>query len=339
MQTKTTAFGQLSNGQTVTEYTLINDNGVQVSAITFGATLRRFTMLDTAGIERDLILNFPNVQEYETNPFHLGNTIGRVGGRLAGSDFTIAGKMFHVKPNEGPNVIHGGEKGFDTYNWQGEVAVVAGEGVITFTQTIAADGFPGTLQATVAYTLTEDNQLTISYTGISDAPTLFNPMTHVYFNLADGQTSIMQQRLQIRSTEHVVVDDAKIPTGKFSTNAGTGFDFSNGALIGNQLAQLAGDQFDDTFVLTDDVTKPALVLNDPASGRTIEIASDRNGAVVFTANPWVIGKDDEWIASHPYNGLALETQTLPDAIHHENFGEISLPANEAKTYHVTYTIK
>ncbi|QBO36340.1 galactose mutarotase [Periweissella cryptocerci] len=338
MQIKTTDFGHVADGP-VTEYTLINKNGVQVSAITFGATWRRFTTKDVAGNDRDLILNFPDVHEYETNPFHLGNTIGRVGGRIAGGEFSIAKQMFHVKPNEGHNLIHGGAKGFDTYNWHGQAAVVDGNGVITFTQTITDDGFAGTLDVTITYTLTETNQLTITYSGISDEATLFNPMTHVYFNLADGQASILDHQLQIRSTQHVAVDSEKIPTGEFIDNAGTAFDFATPAVISAQLAKLAGDQFDDAFVLTDAQDEAALVLTDPASGRTVEIVSDRNGAVVFTANPWVIGKDDAWIASHPYNGLALETQTLPDAVHHANFGDIVLPANTQKDYHVTYTIK
>lgn len=329
------------NGEPVTQYTLENEHHVQVICMSYAATWQGFMVPDQDGRLHNLILKFDDVNTYLTNPFHVGNSIGRVGGRIKNGTFAISNIFYHVPANEGPNVIHGGSCGFSSWNWQAAPENFQDTAKVTFSRKITArdDHFPGNMMVRVSYTLDNQDQVTIQFYGRSDADTLFNPMTHVYFNLSDDQKTIMNHQLQINSRQHVEVDSQKLPTGRLLENAETAFDFSEPVTLRSAIARLrqesGKDQFDDAFKLADQ-DHPAVVICEPADHRQVSVYSDRNGVVMFTANPDVIGKSKEWEDSHPFNGLAIEAQTLPDAIHHPEFGETVLKANQAKVYTVHY---
>ncbi|MCL1631447.1 galactose mutarotase [Sporolactobacillus sp. CPB3-1] len=325
----------------ITQYTLENDHHVQVVCMSYAATWQGF-MVPCQNVKlHNLILRFDDTNTYLTNPFHVGNTIGRVGGRIKNSSFAINAIKYHVPANEGPNLIHGGDHGFSSWNWHAATESLQNAVNVTFSRKIATqdDGFPGNIEVKISYTLDNQNKVTIQFFGQSDADTLFNPMTHVYFNLSDDQETIMNHELQINSRQHVEVDDQKLPTGRLLEHSGTAFDFSKPVTLQKAFAQLQKEsgktQFDDAFKLVDQ-EHPAVVIRDNASHRQVRVYSDRNGVVMFTANPEVIGKPKEWEASHPYNGVAIEAQTFPDAIHHPEFGDIVLKANQPKVYTVHY---
>ncbi|MFT8872398.1 MAG: aldose epimerase family protein [Sporolactobacillus sp.] len=340
MQLSQKPFGTLTrSGDTVYEMTLTNARGTILNVISYGATWRRFIVTDVGGVPRDLVLFFDELSDYETNPFHLGNTIGRVAGRLANASFVLNGRRWQLEPNNHNHLLHGGAKGMDKLNWYTQAAVVNNVGMVQFSHTLSGDGFPGSIAATVTYTLNETDEVSVTFSAESDADTLFNPMTHVYFNLADGQQTVLNHLLQINSRFHAELDTQKLPTGRWIENAGTGFDFSMPRQIGDNLNQLPCGQLDDAFLLDTKHKGAAVVLSDPASGRRLLIDSDRNAAVIFTANPYVFGQSADFANEHPDNGVAIEMQMMPDAIHHHGFGDIILPAHQKKTYRVTYRLE
>lgn len=327
-------FGHLENGELVKEFTITNKNGVSLRTISYGATWTGYFVTP----EKNIILNFDNVHEYETNPFHLGNTIGRVAGRLSGHTFNVAGFRVNLKPNENKNVLHSGNTGVDRLNWHGEIILDDQFAKIRYTMQQKAI-FPGTLEMAVTYSLDEDNHVSVQYEGRSNVETLFNPMTHVYFNLDGPDASIKDEFLKIVADRHIVVNEEKIPTGEIQVVENTPFDFTNLVKLGDQCEKLGGnEQFDDAFKKpnTSLGVTPSLLLVDSAKQHQLEMGSDRNGVIIFNVNPDCIGKDADWLAAHPDNGLAVELQTVPDAIHHDGFGDIVLPANQTKTYTSTY---
>ncbi len=194
---------------------------------------------------------------------------------------------------------------------------------INFTRTFD-DEFAGQLAAQVTYRLDDEDRLDIIFSGVSTENTLFNPMTHVYFNLVGKDQDISQHKLQIASHQHLEVDNHAIPTGNVLDNQNTKFDFA-------YLHVLGQEHYDDAWVLDPSRQGEGVGLTSPDESLTLTVDSDRNGVVVFTANP-----DD---SSDIKTALAIEMQTLPDAVNHEGFGDIVLPANETKTYTVTYQIK
>ena len=321
MQVKEQVFGHLPDGQQVTAYTLVNDNQTVVTALTYGATWQSFRVTK-AGQTHELLVNFDQLSDYVGQPFHVGHTIGPVGGRLSKVAYQLDGTSFTLTPNDGPNSLHSGINGFDRVNWQATVTQEAHQAAVHFTHTFVTE-FPGELQAEVTYTLDDADRLTVTFSGESTATTLFNPMTHVYFNFDGRQQDATQHELQIAAREHVVVDEAKLPTGVLAPNKGTKFDLEDLNPIGDA-------QFDDAWRLADDRQGPAVVLRSPKTGVTLAIDSDRNGVVVFTTNPAM--------DSDQMTAIAVEMQTLPDAINQTGFGDIVLPANVKKTYQVTYDL-
>lgn len=321
MQVKEQVFGHLPDGQEVTAYTLVNENQTAVTALTYGATWQSFRVIK-AGQSHELLVNFDQLSDYVGQPFHVGHTIGPVGGRLSQVAYQFDGEAFKLTPNDGPNVLHSGINGFDRVNWQASVTQDAHQVAVHFTHTFVTE-FPGELRAEVTYTLDEADRVTITFSGQSTATTLFNPMTHVYFNFDGRQQDASQHELQIAAREHVAVDDAKIPTGTLVENTGTKFDLE-------ALKPIGDARFDDAWRLADDRQGPAVILRSPNTDMTLAIDSDRNGVVVFTTNPAM--------DSDQMTAVAIEMQTLPDAVNHPDFGDIVLPANVKKTYQVTYDL-
>lgn len=323
-------------GQSVTKYLLTNQQGTRVSVLTWGATLQEFSVVE-GDRHQQLVVGESDITAYDHNGYCLCQALGRVAGRIAGAQFDLDGQTVHLEANEGKNAIHGGPHGFRNVNWSGETKKTADTAsvVLTHTVTPAEDRYPGTLTTSITYTLTAENRLEISFTGTSDADTLFNPTIHTYFNVTDDQHSIDKQWLLLSGNQRLELKGDKTPSGKKLPTAGTGYDFSQPRTIADGLAQLKKDgavEYDDAFVVKPSATTPIAAIGDAAGHRRVAVYSDRDGLVVFTANP----TDAKRAEVRDYNALALEAQALPDAIHHDDFGDIVLPANHPVTHTIAY---
>lgn len=335
----TTRFFEHYQDQVVEQICLTNDHHVSISVLTLGATWYTFDV-PTQKQPKNLLLNFPHAADYLANPFYVGMAIGRTGGRLKAGQFKLNQHTFEVPRNEGLNTLHGGPKGFHQFNWAYTTQQHQTSASVTFKRIIPAqvDGFPGDLTATITYTLNNHNEVTIEFTGISTQATLFNPTSHAYFNLSD-QPDILTHQLQINSDHYLAVDASKIPTGQFNTVTQTPFDFRQARLIkpAIQALQTTPEKgFDDIFNVKPTATHQIATLSDTQSQRQLTIHSKRNGLVVFTGNSFTSALPFLTGPGHPYQGIALEPQTLPDAPNHSDFGEITLPANQLKSYQIQY---
>ena len=268
----------------------------------------------------------------------------RIGGRLGGGTFEMGGKTYKVDTNEGKDTnLHGGPHGFNTVNWDGEIDDSdENEAKIILSHTFKSsdDSFPGDMTAKMIYSLDNNDRVNLKFESNSTALTLFNPTLHVYFNLSDDQL-ISGQTLQINAKEHLEVTSEKIPTGNFIQNAGTPFDFSNVKTWAKPSVVCKDYEkgFDDLFHVEPGEDNTIAELSDPQSNRSVTIKSSRNGLVVFTANSFTSDMKLATGAGQPYMGVALEAQTLSDTPHHPNFGDVSVPAGETKTYQISYEVK
>ncbi|SFC55640.1 aldose 1-epimerase [Alkalibacterium subtropicum] len=333
-------FGQFKN-KDVYEYTLTNEAGIAISAIPFGATLTKLVTPDKKGKRENITLNVESLEDFVRHRPFYGATIGRVAGRITKGKFSIDGKEYQVDINEGDNMLHGGPKGLDTKLWTIEVDESAGQLVFTYESKAGENGFPGTMQIKVTYTLTEGNDWVIDYEATTDEATLFNPTNHVYFNLTgDIKQPILDHQLELASSQYIPLAEENLPSEEKASVEGTPFDFQTAkplkeAVLSDheQIKQLAG--LDHPFVL-DKAQDQKGVLYEPESGREVSVYTDRNSAVVFTHNGEV---DDYLIEGEPakqYAGITLETQTLPDAINKEGFGDIILRPGETFRSRTTY---
>jgi aldose 1-epimerase len=319
-------------GQPVDMVTLTNKNGIEVRAISYGGIITSLKVPDRAGTLGDIVLGFdqPNTYFAEPTPPFFGAIIGRYGNRIAKGQFAVDTKKYVLATNDGPNHLHGGNKGFDKVLW----AVTTKESpegssaIFTRTSPDGEEGYPGNLSVRVTYTLTDKNELIVEYHATTDKATPVNLTQHSYFNLAaEGSGDILGHELLINADRYTPMDDTLIPTGELAPVAGTPFDFRKATAIGARINQdnpqlKNGKGYDHNWVLNRKGTGLELAarLTDPKSGRTMEIATTEPGLQFYTGNfldGTIKGK-----SGHVYglrSGLCLETQHYPDSPNQKTF--------------------
>ena len=309
----------MQEGKAMRLYTLRNANGMVAKLTNYGTILTELHVPDRSGKTADVVLGFEKPEDYlKGHPF-FGATAGRVANRIGGARFTLDGKEYALAKNNGPHTLHGGAKGFDKYVWDAET----GDGWVRFSRTSpdGEEGFPGTVKATVTYTLTSANELKVEMTATTDKPTLVNLAHHTYWNLAGhGSGNVLGQELQLFCDRYTPGDATLVPKGTIEPVAGTPYDFTKAKKIGQDLAKTGGDPvgYDTNFVVNGKAgeLRPVARAVDPASGRVMELLATEPGVQFYTGNfldGSVKGKGATY-AKHA--GFCLETQKYPDAVHH-----------------------
>lgn len=332
-------FGKTDKGEALSLYTVKNRNGVELSVTNYGARVVSLKSPDAAGILADVVLGFETSPGYLGENPYFGAIVGRYGNRIAKGKFTLDGKEYTLARNNGENSLHGGKVGFDRVVWNGHAEESNGVGKITLTY-ISKDGeegYPGTLNVTVSYTLNNNDDIQIDYLATTDKPTVVNLTNHTYFNLAgQGKGDILGQVMQINADKFTPVDAGLIPTGELKDVTGTPFDFRKptaiGARINDNDEQLKlGKGYDHNWVLnrTGSGLVQAARAVDPGSGRVLEVWTTQPGVQFYTGNfldGSVIGKGA--VAVGPRAAFCLETQHFPDSPNHPDFPTTELKPGE-----------
>ena len=336
-------FGVTSDGALVELYTLTNGNGVVAEFITYGATLHRLYLPDRDGDMADVVLGLDTVADYEDpkkNP-SFGCIVGRYANRICKGQFAIDGKEYQLAINNPPNTLHGGFRGFSSYVWKAMPLYTPEGPAVTFTYRghDGEEGFPGNLEVTVTYTLTDDDELKMEYKATTEEPTVVNLTNHAYWNLrGHGTGRILDHELMIKASNYTPADDTLIPTGEIESVKGTPFDFTEpkriGADIDNPIVQHPAYRgYDNNFVLDHENGELGLAarLYDPDSGRGVEFYTTEPGIQLYTGN-WLDvedAKDDRDYGQ--YMGVALECQHYPDSPNHPDFPSTLLRPGETYT--------
>lgn len=335
MKITQTKFAELGN-QDIYEYTLVNDQGITVSCITYGCILTKIVTPDRNGTYQNVVLGFDNLADYLNHSPYFGAVVGRVAGRIKGAEFELDGVTYPLVQNNNGNHLHGGTVGFDAVMWEARVIETENEiGVEFFYMSPdGEEGYPGNLDMKVTYTLNNYNEFLISYNGVCDQKTLLNITNHTYFNLSgDTERDILDHKLQLKSDQYLELTDELLPTGEFVNVDGTVFDFregrtiKDGAISDHPQNLLAGRGYDHPFFLNTNHDEE-IILWDKKSGRKLTIETDECGVVLYTGNHLEGNFSVRGTKSRNYLGLCLETQGLPDSIHHPHFPSCVLDKNE-----------
>ncbi|GAA2821877.1 aldose epimerase family protein [Kitasatospora sp. CM 4170] len=313
----------------------------EATVLTLGATLHTLTAPDRAGRPGQVLLAPDRLAELLGPARHYGAVVGRYANRIDGSTVTIDGEEHPLAPTGGGITLHGGPDGFHHRMWE---ARALPEGVRLRLHSPDGDqGFPGGLDVTVDYTLSAAGELVIAYHAVTSRPTVLNLTNHAYFNLAgEGSGDVLGHLLTVDADGYTPADERQIPYGRIEPVAGTPFDFTAARPIGKSVhdehPQLAGPGgYDHNWVLrprpADGGPARAALLEDPVSGRTLEVLTTEPGIQVYTANKFqgaVTGASGT--AYGPYAGVALETQHFPDSPHHPEFPDTGLrPGQEFRS--------
>jgi aldose 1-epimerase len=341
-------FGKTSDGTEADLYTLKNKNGVEAKITNYGGTVVSLTAPDRNGKFGDVVLGFDSLSSYLTKSPFFGCIIGRYGNRIAKGKFQLNGKEYTLALNNGPNHLHGGIKGFDKVVWKAEpVSLRDGTGLkLSYVSGDGEEGYPGTLNVTVQYTLTDSNELKIDYTATTDKPTVVNLTNHSYFNLSAGASKdILGHELTVFADRFTPVGKTLIPTGELKSVEGTPFDFRKPAKIGARIndkdEQIQfGGGYDHNFVLNGPMgtLRLAAIAGDSASGREMEVYTTEPGMQLYTGNfldGTIKGKGGTVYEKRA--AFCLETQHYPDSPNQPKFPTTTL--NPGETYQTTTVYK
>jgi aldose 1-epimerase len=338
-------FGKMPNGTAVKLFTLRNASGMSAKIMTYGAILTELRVPDRHGIATNVVLGADTFEQYLRGFRAPAAIIGRVANRIAGARFTLDGVQYKLPANNGPNHIHGV---FDKVVWQAK-ALPPGEGrtavQLTYLSSDGEEGYPGNVNVTLTYTLSDDNELRLDYEATTDRATPINPTSHAYFNLAGGG-DVLDHELWLAADRYTPTDDALIPTGQIVSVKGTPLDFTTPTRVGARIAQFYPKPggYDHNFVLNGEPAlsaaapresgkPPALTarvrepmsgasfmlgqtslacvlaarVREPVSGRVMEVRTTEPGVQLYTANHL------------KHAALCLETQHYPDSVNHPGF--------------------
>ena len=324
MFVKREPFGSLPDGTAVELYTLTNSQGLRARLITYGAILVSLEVPDRQGHLGDIVLGYDSLDAYVKNNPYFGAIVGRYGNRIAKGRFALNGAVYQLAENNGENHLHGGWKGFDKVVWAAEPVKGADAVGVKFTYLSqdGEEGYPGNLSVTVIYTLTNSDELKISYEAATDKATPVNLTHHSYFNLAGpGGGDVLGHELMLNADRFTPVDDGLIPTGELAPVKGTPMDFTAPMTIGSRLAEVKGG-YDHNYVLTSGGGTLALAARvyEPKRGRGMEISTSEPGIQFYSGNfldGTITGKSG--LVYRKYNGFCLETQHFPDSPNKPNF--------------------
>lgn len=339
-------FGTTPAGETVTEFTLRNNQGSSIKIITLGGIITEWYMRDKNGVLADVVLGFDSLEPYLDVGPYFGALIGRVGNRIASAQFTLEGKTYQLSANNGSNNLHGGPTGFDKKVWSATTEENA-NGPILKLHLLSEDGdqgFPGNLAVTVTYQFTHDDELTVDYIATTDKATPVNLTQHCYFNLgafSEGSGGdILKHKIQINADHINAVNDVQIPVGEPMPVANTPFDFRSPCLIGELInadhEQIKnGVGYDHNFLLNQKNYKELFLaarVEEESSGRVLEVFTEEPGVQFYSGNFLDGSLTGKGVNYKQRTGFCLEPQHAPDSINQPQFPSIVLqPGDEYKT--------
>ncbi len=341
-------FSKKVDNKQVLLYNLKNKNGLHCQITNFGARLVSLMVPNKENGAVDVVLGLESIDEYQKDDKYLGAIVGRFANRIANGKFAIDGETYSLETNNGPNSLHGGEKGFDKVVWEAKPFLFEnGEEAIelTYFSKDGEEGFPGNLQVKVSYTLTHANEIKITYWANTDAKTLINLTNHTYFNLKGvGEGTIESHDLLINADYFTPTNRDSIPTGEILSVSNTPLDFKTINTIGarineDYIALKQANGYDHNWVLNKEISKLswAATVSDDVTGIELKVFTTEPGVQFYTGN--FLDGQDKGKKSKPNafrSGFCIEAQHYPDSPNQDSFPSTVLNPGETYTQTTIY---
>jgi aldose 1-epimerase len=341
----TSIFGQINN-QDIVRIKIVNPSGSYIDVLNYGCIIHAWACPDREGIIKDILLGCTDIEGYKDRHPYFGCVVGRYANRINRGKFSLDGIDYQLSTNLGNHHLHGGEVGFDRIVFDYEIVHGAEEVTLIF-RALSPDGdqgYPGNLNIMVIYTYTHSNELIIRYLAETDKPTPINLTNHCYFNLSGNPSKdILDHEIFIQASNFLAVDKDIIPTGELHKVKNTPLDLQKPITISKQM-DINSNYFNitkgwDHCYMIDHIPEVDVVAScyHPASGRFLEVKTTKPYIQFYTGN-WLGGVKGKFGSYKDYSGFCLETQYAPDAMNHENLGNVLLKPNETYSSMTTYSI-
>ena len=307
----------------------------RLQILNYGAAIFSFKMRNKHEDLIDLVVGPGEAEDYLTQAYRdenkcFGATIGRFAGRIADGKFKIKDEEYELYQQEERVHLHGGEFGFQYKLWEVE-RLDEGENpsvTLSYTSEHMEEGYPGRLQVKAKYTLTEKDEIKISYTAKTDKDTIVNLTNHSYFNL-NGGGSVSDHFMQVNASKILELDEKNLPTGNLTKLKKNPKDYRENKLLGNR-------ELDDVFVLDVMENEVQAQLFSSLSGIKMRLSSNQSVLVVYSPETL----PDSWTylseIDPKYPAVALEAQNYPDAPNFRNFPSSILKPGELYENNITF---
>ncbi|MDR3250482.1 MAG: galactose mutarotase [Tannerella sp.] len=334
------------NGKKTGLYVLKNSNGMEACITNYGGRLVSLLAYDRTRALKDVVLGYGSIAEYLASDGNYGALIGRYGNRIKDGLFTLDDVVYQLAKNNNGNSLHGGPTGFHTRVWDAE-QVDAQTLKLSYLSKDGEEGFPGNLNVTVTYTLTNDNAIDIQYEATTDKPTVVNLTNHSYFNISGNLgTQILDNYIYINADAFTAVDEALIPYALLPVDS-TPMDLRRPLLISEgineEYEQLTlGKGYDHNWILNTkgDIKQLAAKVYNDKSGIVLDVYTNEPGIQFYSGN--FMGMTDNGKNGKIYlhrGALCLETQHYPDSPNHPAFPSTVLRPGEKYYSHCIYKFK
>ncbi len=343
-------YGITKDNRKVDLYSFKTENGMEVDIINYGGIITSLKVPDKKGEIKDIVLGYNKLEDYITESPYFGSIVGRYGNRIAKGKFNLNDTEYSLVTNNDENHLHGGNIGFDKVVWKAETKIDSNSSslILKYLSKDMEEGYPGNLDTTVTYKITNDNSIEITYQAQTDKTTIVNLTQHSYFNLSgDFNQSILNHDVIIKAQHFIPVNKSLIPTGNKSDVSMTPFDFRNFKKIAKDInaddLQLNyGNGYDHCWVLNDYKKGYRLIASafDEESGRLMEVYSDQPGLQFYTGN-FLDGSLPQKKEGF-YNfrsGFCMETQHFPNSPNQLDFPSVTLNPNEKYYSKTSYKFK
>ena len=309
-------FGNLDDGRAVTRFVLENGLGLKISAMDFGANLLSVIMPDRTGDPGEMTLGFDTLEGYKGDHPYFGATVGRYANRISGARFTIDGHDYPLYSDDDGIHLHGGKEGFDRRMWDAEIEADGDRGVIRFHRLSPSgeENYPGNLDTTVSFVLTEQNELIFEYEATTDSATPINLTNHTYWNLSRPGTPVRDHLVMIQADRFLAIDDQLLPTGELTGVADSAFDFREEKPIGRDIDTAGG--YDHCFVLMGQsgVLRRAATVKVPSTGRCMVVDTTQAAVQLYTSNMLDDTSGRGGVVYRKHGALCVETGGYNDAV-------------------------
>lgn len=296
-------WGKNSKEEEIYIYTLENEI-LKIEVINIGACIKK---IEVKEVNKNVVVSYENIREYEENPAYIGAIIGRNAGRIEKGLLKIDNEIFKLNQNNGENNLHGGLNSVSHRVWKIEEKEDRLSCYIKSEH--LENGYPGNVDIRVDYILKE-NELTIEYFVKSDRKTYINLTNHSYFNLSGDNSPIYDDVLKINSDYMLKINKNSIPYEVLNIKNSI-FDFSDGKKIKDffegkdEQKELANNGIDHPFILNKNDTIPIKMFSEK-SKIEMEVETDNQAVVIYTANYF----NDIGLKNH--SGICFETQEAPN---------------------------
>lgn len=334
-------FGQTPEGKEIKKFTLSNDHGMSVVILSYGAILAATKTPDRSGNVGDVALGLRTLEDYLSDTWFLGATIGRYANRIAKGRFNLDGRVYQLAQNSPPSHLHGGYKGFHKVVWQSETEKSRDSAsvILSYLSPDGEEGYPGNLSVAVTYSLNERNELALHYQARTDKPTPVNFTNHTYWNLKGFSLGyVLDHVLTLNADHYLPTDEDRIPTGEISSVEGTPMDFREPTKIGLRIGRLQGGGYNHCYVLRkkNGLLSLAATVYEPWTGRVMEVSTTEPGMQLYSGHFLDGYRSVSGLCFEKYHGVCLEAQHFPNSVNQPHFPPTLLRPGKVYAQTTTY---